>query len=82
MAALTSYSSVFNTSNIPRIWGKFQNSKYLTDKRQELIKCMECWARMKRIIIEKAIFFQKLALEDMIKLGFTPGVSVAVFESS
>ena len=36
---------------------------------------------MKRIIIEKEIFFLKLSLDDIIKLGFTPGGSGVVFES-
>ena len=76
------YANVFNTSGIPRIWGNFQQSKDLADNRQELKKVMECWARMKRITIEKAILFLKLTLEDTIKLRFTPGGSVAVFESA
>ena len=37
---------------------------------------------MERITIEKSIFFLKLALEDIINIRFTPGISVAVFESA
>ena len=33
-AALMGYANVFNTSDIPRIWGKFQQSKELADKSQ------------------------------------------------
>ena len=76
------YANVFNTSDIPRIWGRFQQYRELTNNRQELKKGMECWTRMKRIMIEKAILFLKLTLEDTIKLRFTPGGSVAVFESA
>ena len=43
---------------------------------------MECWTRIKRITIEKAILFLKLTLEDMIKRKFTPGGLVAIFESA
>ena len=60
LAALMGYANVFNTSGIPMIWGKFQKSKDLADNRQELKKGMECWSRMKRITIEKAILFLKL----------------------
>ena len=38
LADLVGYSNVFNTSDIPRIWGKFQKSKELADIRQELNK--------------------------------------------
>ena len=38
LADLVGYSNVFNTSDIPRIWGKFQKSKELVDIRQELNK--------------------------------------------
>ena len=76
------YVNVPNTSEIPRIWGKFHQSKELTDNRQEVKKGMEFWARMKRITIEKSIFFIKLALEDIIKIRFTPGGSVLAFESA
>ena len=34
---------------------------------------------MKRITIEKVIFFLKLALEDIIRFRFTPGGYVALF---
>ena len=37
---------------------------------------------MKFIKTEKAIFFLNLALEDIIKLSFTPGGSMAVFGSA
>ena len=82
LAALMDYANVFNTSDISRIRGKLQQSKKLTDNRQEVKKGMECWARMKQITIEKAIFFLELALEDIMKFRFTPGGSVAVFENS
>ena len=82
MAALMGYTNVFNTSDIPRICGKFQKSKELVDNKQELKKGMECWARMECITIDKSILFIKLPLEDMIKLRFTPGESVSVFESA
>ena len=80
LVALMGYANIFNTSDIPMIWGKFQQSKELADNRQELKKGMVCWERMKLITIEKAILFIKLTVEDMIKLRFTPGGSVAVFE--
>ena len=51
LAALMGYANVFNTSEISRIWGKFQQSKELVDNRQKLNKGMEYWARMKRITI-------------------------------
>ena len=37
---------------------------------------------MKHITTEKNIFFIKMNAEDMIKPRFTPGGSVAVFESA
>ena len=74
------YSNVFNTSDIPRIWRNSQQSKDLTDNRQEVNKGTECWARMNRITIEKSILFIKLVREDIIKIRSTPGGSVAVFE--
>ena len=64
------------------IWGKLQQSKELVDNRQELKKGIECWTRMKRITIEKTIFFIKLTVENMIKIRFTPGGPVYVFEST
>ena len=73
------YSNLLNTSDIPRIWGKFQQSKELANNRPELKKGMECWERMKLITIEKAIIFIKLTVEDIIKLSFTTGGSVAGF---
>ena len=36
--ALMDYANVFNTSDIPGIWGKLQQSKELADNRQELKK--------------------------------------------
>ena len=67
------YANVFNISDIPRIWGKFQQSKDLSDNSQDLKKGMDFWAIMKRITIEKAILFIKLTVEDTMKLRFTPG---------
>ena len=73
------YANVFNISDIPRIWGKFQQSKDLSDNSQDLKKGMDFWAIMKRITIEKAIFFIKFTIEDIINISFTTGVSVYVF---
>ena len=42
LTALMGYDNVFNTSDIPRIWGKFHQSKELADNRQELEKVIEC----------------------------------------
>ena len=79
LAAVMGYTNVFNTNGMPRIWGKFKKYKGLADNRQELKKGMECWSRMKRITIEKAIFFIKFTIEDIINISFTTGVSVDVF---
>ena len=82
LAAIMGYAIVFNISGIPRIWVKLQQSKELAENRKQSKKVMECWARTKRNKTEKAILFLNLALEDIIKLRFTPGGSVEVFEIS
>ena len=57
LAALIGYANVVKNSDISGIWRKFQQSKELADNRQELKKFIECWARMKRIMIKKLYYF-------------------------
>ena len=82
LAALMGYANKLNTSDIPRTWGKFNQSKYLADDRQELNKGMDCWAIMKRITIDKDILFINLTVDEMINHRFTPGEPVVVFDSA
>ena len=82
VAAFMSYANAFSTIEIPIIWVNFQQSKELLDNRPELKKGMDCGKIMKRIIIEKYIFFFKLTLEDMVKLSFKLEGSVNLLGSA
>ena len=48
-------------------------SKECADKCQELLAGMMYWAKTNGIEIDTAVFFVKLAIEDMVKKKFNPG---------
>ena len=76
------YAQVYTESGIPKIWGKFQMSKECADNRQELLAGMMYWAKTNGTEIDTAIFFVKLAIEEMVKTKFNPGGPVTMFESA
>ena len=82
LAALMGYAQVYTESGIPKVWGKFQISKWCADNRQELLAGMMYWAKTNGIEIDTAVFFVKLELEKMIKTKFNPGGPVAMYESA
>ena len=58
-------------SGLHRIWypkhlGKFQMSKECADNRQELLSGMMYWAKTNVTKIDTAVFFVKLAIEEMV----------------
>ena len=82
LAALMGYDQVYTESGILIIWCKFQMSKECADNRQELLAGMMYWANTNGIEIDTAVFFVKLAIEEMVKTRFNPGGSVAMYESA
>ena len=56
-------------------------SKECADNRQELLAGMMYWAKTNGIEIDAAIFFVKMAIEEMVK-KFNPGGPVAMHESA
>ena len=78
--SLMGYSNVFNTSDIPINWVKFQHFKELSYNRHEFKKGMERWSRMKLITIGKSVHFIIMNIEDMINIMFMLGGSVSIFE--
>ena len=76
------YAQVYIEAGVPRIWGNFQISKECTDNRQELLAGMMYWAKKNRIKIDTAVFFVKMAIEEMVKTKLKPGGPVAMYESA
>ena len=56
--------------------------KECADNRQELLSGMMYWAKINGIKIGTAVFFVKLAIEEMVKTRFNPGGPVAMYESA
>ena len=56
-------------------------SKECADNRQELLAGMMYWSKKNGIGIDIAVFFVKLAIEEMVKTKFNPGGPVAMYES-
>ena len=81
LVALMGYAQVYTETGIPRILVKFQMSKECADNRQELLAGMMYWAKKNGIEIDTAVFFVKLAIEDMVKTKFNPGGPVAMYKS-
>ena len=80
LAALMGYAQVYTETSIPKIWENFQMSKECADNRQELLAGMMYWAKINGIKIDTAVFFVKLAIEEMVKTKFNPGGPVAMYE--
>ena len=57
-------------------------SKKCGDNRQELLAGMMYWAKTNGIEIDTAVFFVKLAIEEMARTKFNPGGPVAMYEST
>ena len=57
-------------------------SKECDDNNQELLAGMMYWANTNGIKIDIAVFFVKLAIEEMVKTKFNPGGPVAMYESA
>ena len=56
-------------------------SKECADNSQELLAGMMYWAKTNGIKINTAVFFVKLAIEEMVETKFNPGGPVAMYES-
>ena len=56
--------------------------KEYADNRQELLEGMIYWENTNGIKIDTALFFVKLAIEEMVKTRFKPGGPVAMYESA
>ena len=57
-------------------------SKECAEKHQELLAGMMYWSKTNGIEIDTALFFVKLAIEEMVKTTFKPGGPVAMYESA
>ena len=66
LAALMGYAQVYKEAGIPKFLGDFQISKECADNRQELLAGMMYWANKNGIEIDTAVFFIKLAIEEMV----------------
>ena len=82
LAALMGYAQVYTKSGIPKTWVNFHMSKEHADKRQEILAGMMYWSKTNCIEIDTAIFFVKLAVEEMVKTKFNPGGLVPMYESA
>ena len=82
LAELIGYAQVYTESGIPKIWGNFQMSKECSDNRQELLAGMMYWAKTNVIEIDTAVFFVKMAIEEIVNIKFNPGGPVAMYESA
>ena len=76
------YAQVYTEAGIPRIWGNFQMSKECAENSQDLLSGMMYWAKTNDTKIDTAVFFVKLASEEMVKTKFNPGGPVAMYESA
>ena len=57
-------------------------SKECADNCQELLTGMMYWAKINVIKIDTAVFFVKLAIEEMVKTKFNLGCPLAMYESA
>ena len=57
-------------------------SKECAYNHQELLAGMIYWTKTNGIKIDTAVFFVKIANEEMVKTKFNPGGPVAMYESS
>ena len=57
-------------------------SKECSDNQQEILARMMYWAKTNGIEIDTAVFFVKLAIEEMVNTKFNPGGPVAMYETS
>ena len=57
-------------------------SKECAYNRQELLEGIVYWAKKNGIKTDTAVFFVKMANEEMVKTKFNPGGPVAMYESS
>ena len=76
------YAQVYTEAGIPNIWGNLQISKECADKRQEFLSGVMYWTKTNGIEIDTAVFFVKLAIEEMAKTKFNPGGPVEMYESA
>ena len=57
-------------------------SKECAENRQGLLAGIIYWAKTNGIEIDTAVFFVKLAIEEMVKTKFNPGGPVETYESA
>ena len=74
------YAKVYTESVIPRTRGKFQMSKECADNRQELRTGIMYWAKTNEIEIYTGVIFVNIAIKEMVKTKFNPGLLLAMYE--
>ena len=76
MAALKGYCRVDDPRKIPSIWDAFQQTKELAQHHHNLRVGMMTWSKQSGMDIDKAPFFTKATIKDIVNLNFNPGEAV------
>jgi len=82
VAALKGYCGVLTHTGIPKIWDAFQQTKELASHCHNLRIGMQRWSKQKGLDVDKAPFFTKNSIKDMVGLKFNPGEAVPTFSSA
>ncbi len=82
VATLKGYCSVVDPANIPTIWDSFQQTQEITPHRHNIRVAMIKWAKQMGKEIDKAPFFTKQMIKDIMGLNFNPGKAVPTYAST
>ncbi len=77
------YSNLAATdpARIPQIWDSFQQTREIVSHRHNLRVSMTKWAKQTGKEIDKAPFFTKQTIKDIVTLNFNPGEAVPTYAS-
>ncbi len=83
VAALKGYCGVIDPAGIPMIWDSFQQTaREIASHRHNLRVGMSQWSRNTGKDIDKAPFFTKQMVKEIVRLNFNPGEAVPTFSSA
>ena len=82
VAALKGYCGVVNPCVIPAIWDAFQQTRELAQHRHNLCVGMMTWSKQTGMDIDKAPFFTKATIKDIVSPNFNPGEAIPTYLSA
>ncbi len=82
VAALKGYCGVVNPAGIPTNWDSFQQTREIASHRHNLRVGVSQWSKITGKDIDKAPFFTKQMVKDIVGLNFNPGEAVPTFTSA